>query len=100
MDRPCVAKRGVWNRGRKERPYQACIENAMSAVARESDILLYGLSEIYSFTRSNCDFLGITSSIWGASCGYVSQTLALMARWTEDLTLDFAPAEMLVNNVS
>lgn len=40
------------------------------------------------------------SSMWGASRGYVSQTLVLMARWTDDLTLDFAPAEMLVDDVS
>ena len=59
-----------------------------------------GFGCIYSFRRSSCDFLGIISSIWGASRGYVSQTLVLMARWTEDLTLDFAPAEMLVDDVS
>ena len=32
----------------------------------------------------------------GASSGYVSTILVLMARWTEDLTLDLAPAEILL----
>lgn len=34
----------------------------------------------YSFSRSSCDFFGIISSICGASNGYVSTTLARMAR--------------------
>lgn len=49
----------------------------------------------YSFTRSSWDFLGITSSICGASRGYVSATLVRIARWAEDFTLDLAPAEIL-----
>ena len=52
-----------------------------------------------SFKRSNCDFLGIISSMWGERRGYVSTILERMARWTEDLTLDFAPAEMLYGKV-
>ena len=46
--------------------------------------------------KSSCDFLGRISSIWGASRGYVSMTFVRMPRWTEDLTLDFAPAVMLL----
>jgi hypothetical protein len=34
----------------------------------------------YSFSRSNCDFFGIISSICGASRGYVSTILFRMAR--------------------
>ena len=49
----------------------------------------------YSFSRSSCDFFGIISSICGASRGYISMILFRMARWTEDLTLDLAPAEIL-----
>lgn len=35
------------------------------------------------------------SSICGASNGYVSTIFVRIARWTEDLTLDFAPADIL-----
>lgn len=77
------------------RPVMKCQESQSIETSCRS-----GLGGIYSFNRSSCDFLGIISSICGASRGYVSQTLVLMARWTEDLTLDFAPAEMLVSNVS
>jgi hypothetical protein len=51
--------------------------------------------ETYIFIASNCSFLGIISSICGASKGYVVTSCVRMARWTEDLTLDFEPGEML-----
>jgi hypothetical protein len=49
----------------------------------------------YSFTRSNCSFLGSMSSIYGSSFGYSSSTFERMARWALDLTLDLAPEVML-----
>jgi hypothetical protein len=54
----------------------------------------------YIFIASNCSFLGIISSMCGASKGYVVTTCVLMARWTEDLTLDFEPGEMLPVHIS
>lgn len=50
----------------------------------------------YNFTKFNCDFFGITSSICGARSGYVSTIFDRMERCTEDLTFDFAPADILV----
>ena len=49
----------------------------------------------HNFNKSNWDFLGIISSMCGASKGYVSTTLVRMPRCTEDLTFDFAPAVIL-----
>lgn len=45
---------------------------------------------------SNCSFLGITSSMYGARRGYVETSWVRMARWTEDLTLLLEPGERLV----
>ena len=47
------------------------------------------------FIASSCSFFGIISSICGASKGYVVTSWVRIARWTEDLTLDFEPGEML-----
>ena len=49
----------------------------------------------HNLSRSSCDFLGIISSICDARSGYVSIILERMARWADDLTLDFEPAEIL-----
>lgn len=49
----------------------------------------------YTLTTSNCSFFGMIPSIYGSSFGYVSMTLALTARWADDLSFDFAPALML-----
>ena len=54
----------------------------------------------YIFIASSCSFFGIISSICGASKGYVVTSCVLMARWTDDLTLDFDPGEMLRFNVN
>lgn len=35
------------------------------------------------------------SSMYGSSFGYVSMTFERIARWADDLTLDFAPGEIL-----
>ena len=51
--------------------------------------------QTHSLSESSCDFLGIISSMCGASRGYVSIILVRIARCTEDLTLDFAPADIL-----
>ena len=51
---------------------------------------------IYSLTKSNCSFFGMISSMCGARRGYSSTTLPRMARWADDLTLDFAPGVMLL----
>ena len=40
------------------------------------------------------------SSMCGASNGYVSTILVLILRWTDDLTLDLAPAEILLWYIS
>ena len=58
------------------------------------------MDRAYIFIASNCSFFGIISSICGASKGYVVTSCVLIARWTEDLTLDFDPGEILVFNVS
>ena len=49
----------------------------------------------HSFITSSDDFLGSISSIYGAKPGYVSTNLLLRARWTDDLTFDLAPADIL-----
>jgi hypothetical protein len=54
----------------------------------------------YIFITSSCSFFGIISSICSASKGYVVTSCVLMARWTDDLTLDFDPGEILGFNVS
>jgi len=51
--------------------------------------------EMYIFIASSCSFFGMISSICGASKGYVCTSCVRMARWTEDLTFDFEPGEML-----
>jgi len=47
------------------------------------------------FIASSCSFLGMISSMYGASNGYVVTSCVRMARCTEDLTFDFEPGEML-----
>lgn len=49
----------------------------------------------YSLTKSSCSFLGIMVSRYGSSSGYCSATLERMPRWTDDLTLVFAPTDTL-----
>jgi hypothetical protein len=58
------------------------------------------LGSTYNFNNSSCSFFGSISSICGSSKGYDSRTLARMARWTLDFTLDLEPGVMLVNLVS
>lgn len=65
-------------------------------MSKDAKRILAFAERTYSLRTSSCDFLGINSSIYGASNGYVSTILVLIARWTEDLTFDFAPAEMLL----
>ena len=50
---------------------------------------------MYSLIRSSWDFFGMISSMCGASKGYVSSTFVRIARCTEDLTFDLAPAVIL-----
>jgi hypothetical protein len=48
------------------------------------------------FIASSCSFFGMISSMCGARRGYVVTSWVRIARWTEDLTLDFEPGEMLL----
>jgi hypothetical protein len=48
------------------------------------------------FIASSCSFFGMISSMCGARRGYVVTSWLRIARWTEDLTLDFEPGEMLL----
>jgi hypothetical protein len=50
----------------------------------------------YIFIASSCSFFGMISSMCGARRGYVCTSWVRIARWTEDLTFDFEPGEMLV----
>lgn len=50
----------------------------------------------YIFIASSCSFFGTISSICGANKGYVCTSCVRSDRWTEDLTLDFEPGEMLL----
>lgn len=47
------------------------------------------------FIASSCSFLGMISSMCGASRGYVVVICVRIALCTEDLTLDLEPGEML-----
>lgn len=47
------------------------------------------------FIASSCSFLGMISSMCGASRGYVVVICVRIALCTEDLTLDLDPGDML-----
>jgi hypothetical protein len=49
----------------------------------------------YIFIASSCSFLGMISSMKGVNKGYIVVICVLIARCTEDLTLDFDPGEIL-----
>jgi hypothetical protein len=51
--------------------------------------------DTHSFTKSNCSFLGIMSSMCGSNAGYNSSTFVRIPRCALDLTLDLAPDVML-----
>lgn len=59
-----------------------------------------GLPKTYIFIASNCSFLGMISSMKGVNKGYVVVICVLMARCTEDLTLDLDPGDILELTVS
>ena len=69
------------------------MRGSKSAVGgKTADRLSQGSFMAYSFSRSSCDFFGMISSMCGSRSGYVSRIFARMPRWTDDLTLVFAPA--------
>jgi hypothetical protein len=75
-------------------------DGASEGWAIEAESEVGEIDQTYIFIASNCSFFGIISSICGASNGYVVTICVLIARWTEDLTLDFDPGEMLSFHIS
>jgi len=54
------------------------------------------LDKTYSFTVSICDFLGMISSRYGPTRGYVAPNCSFMERCADDFSLDLAPTFVIL----